>query len=130
MGDGVRRRFTSFGTQARLEFHLFIIQSLITSIPIPVQFWTPTYEIELTKIDGLWLVDRGHAKDEARESRWICCAEMLVLLFPNVGHRSRGHPLHRHLGQGQGRGDMVGDHSHHTGRCTPVDAEALDLRPR
>ena len=26
-----------------------------------------------------------------------------------VGHRHRGHPVHRHLGQGQGRGDLVGD---------------------
>ena len=49
---------------------------------------------------------------------------------PAVGHRPRGHQVHRHLGQGQGRGDLVGDHGHHAGRHAAVDAEAVDLRPR
>ena len=29
---------------------------------------------------------------------------------PTVGHRSRGHQVHRHLGQGQGRGHLVEHH--------------------
>ena len=49
---------------------------------------------------------------------------------PAVGHRPRGHQVHRHLGQGQGRGDLVGDDGHHAGRHAAVDAEAVDLRPR
>ena len=49
---------------------------------------------------------------------------------PSGGHGPGGHSLHRHLGQGQGRGDLVGDDRHHPGRRAAVDAEALDLRPR
>ena len=40
---------------------------------------------------------------------------------PADGHRRRGHQVHRHLGQGQGRGDLVGDHGHHAGRQAAVD---------
>ena len=49
---------------------------------------------------------------------------------PAVGHWPRGHQVHRHLGQGQGRGDLVGDHGHHAGRHAVVDPEAFDFRPR
>ena len=49
---------------------------------------------------------------------------------PPVGHRHRRHPVHRHLGQGQGRRDLVGDDGDDTRRHPAVDAEAVDLRPR
>ena len=38
--------------------------------------------------------------------------------------------IHRHLGQGQGRGDLVGDDGHRARRRAVMDAEAVDLRPR
>ena len=40
------------------------------------------------------------------------------------------HPVHRHLGQGQGRGDLERDDGQRAGRHAAVDAEAVDLRPR
>jgi hypothetical protein len=57
--------------------------------------------------------------------------------LPKVLHASEavsipgpgGDPLHRDLGQRQGRGDLVRDHGDHTGRPA-LDAEAVDLRPR
>ena len=50
--------------------------------------------------------------------------------IPPSGTGDRGHPVHRHLGQGQGRGDLVGDDGHRARRHAAVDAEAVDLRPR
>ena len=47
-----------------------------------------------------------------------------------VGLGEGGHPVHRHLGQGQGRGDLVRDPSDRAGRDAAVDAAAFDLRPR
>ncbi len=47
-----------------------------------------------------------------------------------VGLREGRHPVHRHLGQGQSRGDLVRDHGHRAGRNAAVDAAAVDLRPR
>ena len=35
---------------------------------------------------------------------------------PADGNRRRRHPVHRHLGQGQGRGDLVGDDGHRSRR--------------
>ena len=43
---------------------------------------------------------------------------------PAVGHRRCGHAIHRHLGQGQGRGDLVGDDGVRTGRHAAVDARS------
>ena len=50
--------------------------------------------------------------------------------LPPSGTGSRGHPVHRDLGQGQGRGDLVGDDGDRPRRHAAVDAEAVDLRPR
>ena len=50
--------------------------------------------------------------------------------LPPSGSGAGRHPVHRHLGQGQGRGDLVGDDGERAGRHAAVDAEAVDLRPR
>ena len=49
---------------------------------------------------------------------------------PAFGHRASRDQVHRDLGQGQGRGDLVGDDGDGAGRQPAVDAEAVDLRPR
>ena len=50
--------------------------------------------------------------------------------IPFVAHRPCGHQVHRHLGQGQGRGDLVGDTFTAPDGTPLCDAEAVDLRAR
>ena len=87
-----------------------VVQSFHMTEPPAVKF--PGIDIELCKV--------LHASEAVTRAR----------AHPAVGHGHRGHPVHRDLGQGQGRGDLVGDHRHRPRGHAAVDAEAVDLRPR
>ena len=78
--------------------------------PPTVQF--PGIDIELSKV--------LHASERV---------EVPAPLPPSGSGQGR-HPVYRHLGQGQGRGDLERDDGHHARRHLAVDAEAVDLRPR
>ena len=69
-----------------------VAQTFHDTEPPTVQF--PGIDIELSKV--------LHASEAVLGAR----------ADPAVGHRPGRHPLHRHLGQGQGRGDLVGDDGH------------------
>ena len=87
-----------------------VAQSFHMTEPPSVKF--PGIDIELSRVL------------HASEAVIGACAD------PTVGNRLRRHQVHRHLGQGQSRGDLVGDDCHHAGRHTAVDTEAVDLRAR
>ena len=83
-------RYLTDGTPQVLPTFGNVAQSFHMTEPPSVQF--PGIDIELSKV--------LHASE----------AVSAPGPDPAVGHRRRGHALHRHLGQGQGRGDLVGDH--------------------
>ena len=103
-------RYLTDGTPQVLPTFGNVAQSFHMTEPPSVQF--PGIDIELS---------RGAARQRGGVS---------ARTDPAIGNGYRGHAIHRHLGQGQGRGDLVGDHGVRAGRHSAVEAEAVDLRAR
>ena len=99
--DGTPQVLPTFGNVAQ-SFHM--------TEPPSVQF--PGIDIELSRV--------LHASEAVSAPAPI----------PPSGTGVRGDAVHRHLGQGQGRGDLVGDHRHHPGRHAAVEERSIFARGR